>query len=104
MSRAFVKEDDGQSLDDPPPRPARVQPCYITRRGFVALREALEEAQAALARSAQAESLGDEAARKVLARRIHEITQILQDAFQLQVSPLLMTETELLTVMVTERT
>lgn len=86
MSRAFVKEDDGQSLDDPPPRPARIQPCYITRRGFVALREALEEAQAALARSAQAESLGDEAARKVLARRIHEITQILQDAVPVDVT------------------
>jgi len=86
MSRAFVKEDDGQALDDPPPRPPRVQPCYITRHGFTALREALETAQAALACATDASSLRDEAARKVLARRIHEITQILQDAVPVDVT------------------
>lgn len=85
MSRAFVKEDDGQALDDPPLRPPRVQPCYITRRGFMAFRETLEATQAALALAAATSSLGDEAAKKVLSRRVHEITQILQDAVPVDV-------------------
>jgi transcription elongation GreA/GreB family factor len=87
MSRAFVKEDDGQALDDPPPRPPRVQPCYITRRGFMALRDELETAQANLIRAAAGASLSEQAAKTVLSRRIHEISQILQDAVPVDVTP-----------------
>lgn len=86
MSRAFVKEDDGQALDDPPPRPPRVQPCYITRRGFTALRNELEAAQAGFSLAADGISLGEQAAKTVLARRIHEIGQILQEAVPVDIA------------------
>ena len=42
MSRAFVKEGDGAEADEPLRRAPRIQPCYITRRGYDAARAAHE--------------------------------------------------------------
>jgi len=42
VSRAFVKEGDGEEADEPLRRAPRVQPCYITRRGYDAARAAHE--------------------------------------------------------------
>ena len=42
MSRAFVKEGDGAEADEPLRRAPRIQPCYITRRGYDAARTAHE--------------------------------------------------------------
>jgi transcription elongation factor GreB len=80
MSRAFVKEGDGEELDDPPPRPARVQPCYMTAEGVAALRRELEQLQAAAARPELVPDLTQQAAAQRALRRIRELTQILQEA------------------------
>jgi transcription elongation factor GreB len=42
VSRAFVKEGDGAEADEPLRRAPRIQPCYITRRGYDAARAAHE--------------------------------------------------------------
>lgn len=42
MSRAFVKEGDGAEADEPLRRAPRLQPCYITRRGYETARAAHE--------------------------------------------------------------
>jgi len=44
VSRAFVKEDDGQN-EPQPQRPARQHPYYVTPAGFEALRERLAGAR-----------------------------------------------------------
>lgn len=46
MSRAFVKEDDGDS-EVVAPRPQRQHPYYVTPEGFAQLQERLSQAQAA---------------------------------------------------------
>ena len=46
MSRAFTKEDDGNS-EVVPPRPQRQHPYYVTQAGFEQLQERLAQAQAA---------------------------------------------------------
>jgi transcription elongation GreA/GreB family factor len=80
MSRAFVKEGDGEELDDSPPRPARVQPCYMTARGVAALRQELEVLQRGLTRSAPDTELALKADHRRIQRRVQEIGQILRDA------------------------
>ena len=45
MSRAFVKEDDGDS-EVVAPRPQRQHPYYVTPEGFAQLQERLAQAQA----------------------------------------------------------
>ncbi len=79
MSRAFVKEGDGEELDDPPPRPARVQPCYMTAQGVAALRRELEDLQASAPRPELAPDLTQHAAAQRALRRIRELAQILQE-------------------------
>jgi transcription elongation factor GreB len=46
VSRAFVKEDDGDS-EIVAPRPQRQHPYYVTPEGFAKLKERLAQAQAA---------------------------------------------------------
>jgi transcription elongation GreA/GreB family factor len=46
VSRAFVKEDDGDS-EVVAPRPQRQHPYYVTPEGFAQLQERLAQAQAA---------------------------------------------------------
>lgn len=46
MSRAFVKEDDGDA-EVVAPRPQRQHPYYVTPEGFAQLQERLTQAQAA---------------------------------------------------------
>ena len=45
MSRAFVREGDGEEAPEPLQRAPRVQPCYITRAGYLAAREAFDSLQ-----------------------------------------------------------
>lgn len=78
MSRAFVRESDGEHEgDELPPRPPRVQPCYMTRNGVNALQREL----AALAQSmhvmAPEACLGTQAATKRDKLRMREIARIL---------------------------
>lgn len=80
MSRAFVKEGDGEELDAAPPRPPRVQPCYMTAGGVAALREELENLQRDLANSTGDTELTQQADHRRAQRRVHELMQILHDA------------------------
>ena len=78
MSRAFVKESNGEHAgDELPPRPPRVQPCYMTRHGV----NALQREFAALAQRtrviAPEACLGTQAATKRDKLRLREIARIL---------------------------
>ena len=88
MSRAFVKESDGEHADDElPPRPPRVQPCYMTRNGVNALQREL----AALAQRtrviAPEADLSTQAATKRDKLRMREITRILGEVTPVQGGP-----------------
>lgn len=88
MSRAFVKEPDGQDPgDELPPRPRSEHPCYMTLRGVEALRREHEAVQAEIARLENAE---DDLARttelKPLRHRWREIAAILREAIPIDVA------------------
>lgn len=85
MSRAFVKEGDGEALDDPLPRPLRVQPCYMTAQGVAVLREELERLQRETPRPESAADLTQQTDTRRAQRRILEITQILLEAVPVDV-------------------
>jgi transcription elongation GreA/GreB family factor len=55
MSRAFVREQDGETIDTLPDRPVSPHPNLVTKTGLARIEAAIAEAQAALA-SAQAVS------------------------------------------------
>ncbi len=71
MSRAFVKEKDGDAGDDLPERPESGQPNYVTADGLAKLRAELD---AALAEQARLASTSDRpGARASLARIARDI-------------------------------
>ena len=45
MSRAFVKEADGDEAEDLPPRPVSPHPNYVTPQGAAWLHEKVRELQ-----------------------------------------------------------
>ncbi len=55
MSRAFVKEQDGDVVDDLPDRPVSEHPNFVTAQGLALIEDALSRAQSAYAK-AQAEN------------------------------------------------
>ena len=88
MSRAFIKESDGENEgDELPPRPPRVQPCYMTRNGVNALQREL----AALAQStrviAPEACLSTQAATKRDKLRMREIVRILGEVTPVEAGP-----------------
>lgn len=71
MSRAFIKEDDGES-EELPPRPVSSLPNYVTRRGLGLLEEKVRELGAR--RAELAKSRGD----RTLARKLKEVERDLR--------------------------
>jgi len=55
MSRAFVKEQDGEVIDDLPDRPVSEHPNFVTAQGLALIEDALAHAQSEYAK-AQAEN------------------------------------------------
>ena len=55
MSRAFVKEQDGEVIDDLPDRPVSEHPNFVTAPGLALIEDALAHAQSEYAK-AQAEN------------------------------------------------
>jgi len=80
MSRAFVKEGDGEELDDTPPRPPRVQPCYMTVGGVARLRAEFEALQRETTGAPADSGFTAQAGVKRAQKRLHELSQILQEA------------------------
>jgi len=48
MSRAFVREGDGDDAPEPFQRAPRLQPCYITRAGYLAAHAEFDRLQGAV--------------------------------------------------------
>lgn len=71
MSRAFIKEDDGES-EELPPRPVSSLPNYVTRQGLRFLEDRVRELGAR--RAELAKSRGDRA----LARKLKEVERDLR--------------------------
>lgn len=88
MSRAFVKETDGDALaDDPLPRPPRQQPCYMTLSGITALKRELDALKEKLAEGTpDSADLSERAALQLTRQRIRELNAILQGAVAVDVS------------------
>ena len=70
MSRAFVKERDGDAGDDLPERPESDQPNYVTAEGLAQLRRDLD---AALAEQSRLKESDEPGARAALARTARDI-------------------------------
>ena len=87
MSRAFVKEGDGEELDAAPLRPPCVQPCYMTAQGVAVLRGELERLQRDTTRPESTMDLAHQADTQRVQKRIREITQILREAVSVEVGP-----------------
>lgn len=80
MSRAFVKEGDGAEADEPLRRSPRVQPCYITRRGYEAARTAHERLLQELGgRKPEDVPLDGRDAFRQRSLRLQELTALLQE-------------------------
>lgn len=85
MSRAFVKERDGDAGDDLPERPESGQPNYVTAEGLAQLRRDLAAALAEQARLAQdAGQIGARAAAARVARDIRYLRRRIDDAIVIE--------------------
>lgn len=84
MSRAFVKESDGEdAIADRPPRPRGEQPCYITQTGLARLRAEYEQ----LERDTRQETtgLGADPAVRSKRLRMRELEALFVDAIPIDV-------------------
>lgn len=88
MSRAFVKEPDGDQVDDDrPPRPRSESPAYITRAGFDARREQLEQLQAEVrVLTVQADDLAIKTELKRKRAQLRDLKLFLAEAIPVDVS------------------
>ncbi|MBI4696237.1 MAG: GreA/GreB family elongation factor [Gammaproteobacteria bacterium] len=84
MSRAFVKESDGED-EELPPRAPRVQPCYITRGGLVARQRELEQLQRELAAAGAGEDFAQKAEIRRLKIRRRDLVALLEEAVPVDV-------------------
>jgi transcription elongation factor GreB len=87
MSRAFVKESNGDEADELPPRPPRVQPCYMTALGVARLKREAEAIQVALIASAEQTELGAKTEFKRQQLRLREIARILAEVVAVDLPP-----------------
>lgn len=69
MSRAFVKEQDGEGPDELPDLPQSPHPNLVTRSGLAQLHQRLAQAEAGLA-AIDADAVGGRLARAHLAREV----------------------------------
>lgn len=86
MSRAFVREGEGEE-DEGPPRSPRARPCYLTRAGFEAFQREYEQLAREIAGVNPAE-LGLDARQIDRARRLRlrELQGLLTEAVPVEVT------------------
>jgi len=77
MSRAFVKEDTGEGLEDLPDRPISEHPNLVTAAGLAAIEAEVTRLNAAYA---EAQASADRAALQKIARDLRYWSQRLQSA------------------------
>lgn len=80
MSRAFVKEDNGDQPEQLPERPISKQPNYMTRAGYAAMAAELQALQAQLLQLKDSEDMDSRSRQALLQRDIRYFGIRLQSA------------------------